>query len=309
MEPRAAMGGEFLFRNDAEVEYLKLCLDITIYWVGSVFDIAEGVIDFFEQSMEVVGKDTKYFETETMGGARPVRPDTMSLIPFWFAKTKSRRSIYMLFLESGPKPDLPSDKAFSLRAIEAMRDPPVGAVRLILPVATIGQSATAFIELAKRLVRKLKFASGHGGYSVNWNETGDFGFDAEQKMFQLSHRYPGIDLPSFTCTLHDIHTGFKRVNWLTFLGADLVEDLGDDLAPLRATKSPIVVHDLPHGLMIQAGPRPETGDVNRRQFLPLYREVGRAIASARMPNHPAFLMNGSAYDEDASAAWLSRFDR
>ena len=51
---------------------LKLCLDVTLYWTGSAFDHVDGIVDFYNQSMEIIGKNVTFYRTETMKSARPV---------------------------------------------------------------------------------------------------------------------------------------------------------------------------------------------------------------------------------------------
>ena len=63
---------------------------------------------------------------------------------------------------------------------------------------------------------------------------------------------------------------------------------------------------LTNGVVIQAGPRPETGDVNRRQTLPLYHNVGKAVAKLRVNEHLPFIPDPK--DEQATEKWLARFD-
>ena len=87
---------EFISHED---EYMKLCFDITVYWTGSVFERVDGVLDFYQQAMKIIGKDITCYKTETMRGARKIKTDTLDLIPFWLTKAPKRREIYM-FLSS-----------------------------------------------------------------------------------------------------------------------------------------------------------------------------------------------------------------
>ncbi|HRB18150.1 MAG TPA: DUF3396 domain-containing protein [Nitrospira sp.] len=286
---------------------LKVCLDITVYWTGSVFQHGAGVLDFYRQSMELLGKHIKHYETETMGGACPVDADSLHLLPFWIEGTKARRSIYALFLESASEPNVPSTRAFSFRAWEA-REVPVGMMRLVLPTDFFGKEPVAFVDLTKRLVRKLLFESGHAGYALNHYERGPFEHDALEAMYVLSRKYPGLDIPSPTSTLFVISEGLKRVNWLTLLGSSLSDRLGGVVKLKNEMGEEIDVYALDHGVLIQAGPEPEIGDVNRRGWLPFYHHVGRVLAPIRAKNHPGFFMHGMDFDEEATEEWLARFD-
>lgn len=293
--------------SPAEQVYVVLCLDVTVYWNGSMYDHAEGILHFYDQAMAVIGREVTFYKTETMENARPVNEETLGLLPLWLEQSEEDRDIFMLFLESGVKRNVPSERAFALQVLEGEGDEnKVGGIRLVLPIDFIDGGVEPFLELAKKLVAKLHFDSGHGGYTVNWDEI-ESDYDAEQILARLSRRYPGIDIPDMGGTHYAIPTGLKRVNWLTFLGAMRVERFGGTDVLREALSDEIVVHDLPTGVMIQAGPAPGTGDVNRDQGLDAYHEVGRLLAPLRSPDHPPFIPSGED-DEEATEEWLGWFD-
>jgi hypothetical protein len=294
---------EFVFQKDG-VDYLKLCLEVTVYWASSIYDQVEGILDFYEQSLGLLKKDLRQYITK--GVLRRVKKDSFEILPLWLTKPKARHNIMTLTLDGATTRDGASDRAFILRAIESKK---TGLVRLVLPVDFFATSATPFVELAKSLVRKLNFSFGHAGYSVNWNDWGDLSHKAELELYPLGRRHPGIDLPNLNGMLFVIPKGIKCINWLTFLNADYCEQLGGWAQLHEDLGKDIIVHELPTGVMIQAGERPEIGDVNRRRRLPLYRKVGKVLASLRSPTHPPFLkLGGLIAEDDATQEWLARFD-
>jgi Protein of unknown function (DUF3396) len=103
--------------------------------------------------------------------------------------------------------------------------------------------------------------------------------------------------------------GIKCINWLTFLNAVHVERLGGVERLKRDLGADVPVRSLEGGVMVQAGPQPQIGDVNRQQDLPLYRRVGRVLAPVRSREHPAFLRREGVPSREATQKWLSRFDR
>jgi len=294
---------EFVFQKDG-VDYLKLCLEVTVYWAGSIYDRVDGILDFYEQSLGLLKKDLRQYLT--MGVPRRIKKDTFEILPLWLTKPKARHDIITITLDGATTRDGASDRAFILRAIEPNK---VGLLRLVLPVDFIVASATPFLELAKSLVRNLDFSFGHAGFSFNWNDLGNLSHKAELELYPVGRRHPGIDLPNLNGMLFVIPKGIKCINWLTFLNAEYCERLGG-LAQLREDLGKdINVHVLPKGVMIQAGERPEIGDVNRRRRLPRYRKVGKVLTPLRSPTHPPFLkVGGLIADDDATQEWLARFD-
>jgi len=97
------------------------------------------------------------------------------------------------------------------------------------------------------------------------------------------------------------------VNWLTFLGAEYMDKLGGIERLKKALDKEIVCDRVSDGIIIQAGPQPETGDVNRRLTLPLYHEVGKSVAKLRAKQHMALIPSEEDADQ-ATSKWLARFD-
>jgi hypothetical protein len=306
MSREAQLFEQFHFQKNG-TDYLKLCLDVTVYWVGSVFDRVEGVLDFYQQSMEFLRDHTRFYVTETMGDAEPVRDDTAELLPFWL-RTPHRRDIYILRLESAPNPHASSDRAFEFRALE-FHDPPRGALRLVLPPDLVGESASPFVERARKLVRRLRFSSGHGGYAINWNKLGLLRTEAKSKLPFIAGRFPGVDLDDASAALYAIPNGIKRVNWLTLLNPECCDRFGGVDALRTALGDDVPVYTLENGALIQAGPRPLLGDTNRQEALPHYHRVGRVLAPLRSPSHPAFIREGVVPSEELTEQWLAWFDR
>jgi hypothetical protein len=296
-----------LTQSEKGIVFLRPCLDVSCYWAGSAFEHAGGIVHFYQRSLKVIGKKLTLYRTETMSKARPLKKDSLGLIPFWFEQTKSRRDIYMLYLESSPKEGEVSDHAFALHAVEAKGEE-VGFVRLILPVDFIEKEKLSFIDLTKELVQELEFDSGHAGYSLNWNTSRRFADSAKAFMGTLRGRYPGLDLSHPGNTKYIAGKGIKCVNWLTLINEDSVKRLGGKKKLAAALGKGVVVHEVPHGAIIQAGPTPQIGDVNRRETLPIYHQVGRVLAPLRSAAHPAFLKVGPLVSQSASNEWLARFD-
>ena len=291
------------------VVFLRPCVDVVCYWRGSAFDNVEGILDFYAKSLQLVGDSLVYYQTETIGAPRKLRKDTLGLLEFWLKKTKSRRDVYVLQLESGALAEDVSDRAISFQAIEAGDDESTGFIRLMLPIGFVGAGATPLIELAKNLFERIEFNFGLAGYSLNWNEMGRFAEKATTAMADIRKRYPGLDLADPGSSQYVESGSIKCGNWLTMLGTACVKRLGPTTKWQARLGENVAVHALPVGTMIQAGPAPDIGDTNRRQNVPLYHQVGKVLAPLRDPEHPAFLTVDGEDDDDATNEWLARFDK
>jgi len=295
------------FRED-DLVYLMPCLDITLYWSGSPFGrsdgLREGIVAFYNRCIETIGGDFKLYRTETMTRDRPIKKDTFGLVPLWFQGTSTRRDIYSLLLESATKPEESSDRAFALEVC-----PLNGFIRLVLPLSFIDDSTEKFLDLAKELGQILPFDFGLAGVSMNWRSSGDYDLQAVQTMHLLAKRYPGLELSDPAGTAYIVSKGIKCVNWLTFLNVASCERLGGVSTLMQAFDQNVVVHTLDqHGAIIQAGPAPVLGDVNRQESLPLYHQVGKVLAPIRSQEHPRIFGPDGIPDDDATNEWLARFD-
>lgn len=290
-------------------EYMSLCLDVTVYWLGQMRVKRRGILSFYRSSLELIGPSLRTYETEEMAGALALTEDALSLIPRW-CDDPEEREIRSLVLESRDEANMPSDKAIQFYAVRFKKDF-VGAFRLVLPCSFIDGSPRSLEALCHRLVSGFEFHSGHSGYSINWDPKGPFANLARRRMGMLALRYPCIDLPDILCTLMAIRHGIKRVNWITLLGESLVHSIGDLGALMsRLQGTSIRLEMIEHGVMFVAGSEPVVGDVNHSEPIDSYRDVGRLVSVIRTQVHPPFLGSASqVIDEMRTRDWLGYFDR
>jgi hypothetical protein len=286
------------------IEFMKLCVDVTLYWRGSAYDHTAGILHFYREALSLLRPRLKYYEREDMEGAMPIAHDTLDMLPNWLAGADPTKDIFALDLETNSVPNMPSDMALSFWAVE-YPDEPAGMIRIVLPTAVAEESPSALINQALLLARDLRFHSGQAGYTLNWDFQGDYAVDARKQMSVLSRRFPAIDVPEAPATLMAIPTGMKRINWVTFVGNSLMEEKGFDASDLQ----PLDTRPLPHGIAVVAGDKPRLGDVNRQEDLSAYHEVGRALATLRSPDHPPLIPDSQGDpQDDRTEEWLSYFD-
>ena len=146
-------------------------------------------------------------------------------------------------------------------------------------VAIVGH----FLELSSLLPA----SSGYASLALNWTDSSQIA--VEQFAWPLAKRHPGLDLHDPSATSFDLHSRVRNAYWLTILGHEQLAALKLTPAALRERLGPeILVHDLPHGVAIQAGEAPELGDVNRGERLPLVRKVAKVIEPILYRPHAYF---------------------
>jgi hypothetical protein len=299
---------EDLIFVDSDVEYLKLTIDMTVYWTGAVTEHREGIMVFYEKAMGCLGNQFTHYETAQMTGFRTIDSYALNLIPDWTNRPEGDGEFRSLKLEGSGVPNVPSDTALGFWSVP-FKDRRVGALKLVLPVG-FGIETDRLRTLGTDLAGKLRLHSGHMGYSVNWDYRGRYALRCRRAMGWLARRFPGIDLPDVHCTMMALPYGIKRISWLTLVGKAYVTKLGGiDCLSESIADARVGLELLPHALLIEAGQAPGIGDVNRRERLEAYHSVGRAVSSIRSRRHPPFLASAHApIDEDLSAEWLAHFD-
>lgn len=172
-------------------------------------------------------------------------------------------------------------------------------LRFELP-ASAAESPEQTVELALQVAECIPFSVGTCGYGLSHWHGDRF---AVAQVYQLLPRYLGLDHSSKT-PREWIKGRTPAPNWLTFIQADLFEELGGDQACM--TYAPDTkVSRLKTGTMIRAAKFPPVGDVNRGAS-----DIGTLPGVARFlkPKRtriPFLRSAGVALDV---TAWLSRFD-
>lgn len=282
---------------------LRLGLDVVLYFQGEFPGHAEGLLHFYRRALEYIRKDVTFYALDGSNNFKKIKKDVFDMPVFWASGEAAPRAKYGLDLECGSEKDNVSDKAFSLYDANFFR---TGHIRLVLPLEFVAESVQPFIELAKDVSSKLNFIYGHAGYAVNMYHH----FNSQEEslpVYAISQRFKGIDLGRPLTFEGKAPKGIKSINWLTFLGGPMVERLGGRSALRNALGSENPVHELPHGVMIQAGAEPGFGDVNHREGLPHYHQVGRVLKPLRIPLDVLQRTNHIG-GMDNTRKWLARFD-
>lgn len=296
---------ELTFEADGAA-FARLCIDLTFYWRGSMYDRADPLADAYRRALTAVKGGIVYFETGSMAGAKKLKADSLDMVPFWLQKAKRREDIYMMLLKGGSSADEPSDLALQFFADEE-EDPPAGALSVSIPVAATDRP-DSIDTLMREIADCADFESGHCGYSLSWEPNADSASDAKARMLGIAGRFHGVDLPELSTTVLAIQRSnapsIKTIQWLTFLGASVVERFGGAVLLRKALPASVAVQELRNGLLLRACAAPTVGDVNRRADLSELKAIGQVLSPLRLTRHaPIF---GT---DDQMADWLSRFDR
>jgi hypothetical protein len=157
-------------------------------------------------------------------------------------------------------------------------------------------------ELALELAQGLPFNSGHAGLTLLFPDTL---FGATAAVREEALRYPGLDLADVNNSSYSIGTRVRGVHWMNFLGQPVLGELGG-AANLRARlrSSSTTVQELEgERAVVTLGPWPESGDLEKGQTLPAYRELANVLAPWRYEER--FRFHG--FSDKDMRRWQRRF--
>jgi len=99
------------------------------------------------------------------------------------------------------------------------------------------------------------------------------------------------------------------VYWLSLLGTELARHLGGFVQLRTELPTPIIVEQFQDDkIIIQLGPEPEVGDVNRQTDFPLHRQLARILEPVlHMPIRNYFADRDGESDPQAMHEWHRRF--
>lgn len=246
-------------------------------------EIADGVGALYERYLRFVGPGTLRWMHDRGVGCRPFTELARARVRSKLSSARAEAGAgYQLTLQdtSDTEP-VPSHRfryiGAARRASFCHRTRWASSVEVWLPASFPEvHGYGAFVEAVAELAECVPFSCGYCSLSINYEDW--FALQAESCTRGLARRHPGLDFkdtPTTSCTIGDAVRG---AYWLTLLGETPLEQLALDAPAIQAALgSEFTVLTLPNGVLIRAGEKPEVGDVNRGQTLPLVRRVAALI--------------------------------
>ncbi len=184
-----------------------------------------------------------------------------------------------------------------------------------MPASWVSNANDLIVTTTLRWCNTLKPGHGTAGLSIILDE-GAAKAPQSRLSFPIIKRFPGLDFPNLgewsSEVRHEKKRWIRTINWLTILDDKFVAELGG----LERVKSELgddcPIHLWNGGIIIQAGPEPETGDVNQGLIPEAYRKVARLTKPLRfesLKGRISLLNPPPPLDHiEESLKWLRRFD-
>jgi Protein of unknown function (DUF3396) len=299
-------------RLGQDVTLLSPVLGINFY-LGSTD--AEAVAQLYDEAMKLIQPELTHYIAENMKRPAKITSKALGMIPTWMKRPKDGYAydwnayggtdlgcsgpgleffvVYRPFVSaelmrkrleaatkmSGAGGEIPG---YGIR----------GSIRLMLPVDHPLAEASALSAWLQslELVRRGAFDAVECSYGLSaWTH---LSAEAAQREKAFCSRYPGLDAfrasqagqVRVDLSYPSLIPLIKRAAWTNVLHELTVRALGgaDAIRQQLADTPQIRIVPLEHGLMLQAGERPELGDLNRGDTLPLLRKVARVIRPVRV---------------------------
>lgn len=157
-----------------------------------------------------------------------------------------------------------------------------------------------YVQHCIAAVAGIKFKSGIGGFSFNYEDV--YINSNSHLQNPVMARYQGVNV--INPWRYRKMDGVPTVNWLTLVSSADIERLGGWDALAARVRDPVLLHRLPHGAMLQAGPQPLLGAVNQQERLDAYFAVGELLSPVKSTIE---LQSKAGGGRPEATAWMHRF--
>lgn len=287
------------------------CMEIMALSIIPKADEAAGYARFYEAFAKRYGDRLRYYQLSDSTKWKKVLPKDVHKVSGWFSDARSLAepllgiTVHMHDIADEPRPPL-----FEMMFDHIYPDYPRGMFRIALPIDAVSRDATDVLDLVDDAMAEFPVHWGSAGYAFYW-ETNDTKIDnfANQWLGRHLAKHPGLSTGNLMEFGLFVEQGLASIGWLTFVGDALIEKLGGRQALEAASKSVGVgLRPYTKGVALQAGSVPELGNINRKQRLDRFHEVGRILEPIFATDRALENLSVDGFDDpDKELAWLKRF--
>jgi hypothetical protein len=189
-------------------------------------------------------------------------------------------------------------------------DNDLGFLHISFPLLWFAEPAAGtFPDYVVKLCRKIRPLSGYAGLGVLESPEGYTQDKFQPIVREIAERFPGLEIEAPVEHTLNLRKGIKGVNWLTILSDRWIKEM-DGLDSLRARLGESFgFYPYEGGVVIQAGPKPQIGDVQANRWPQHYVKLAKVLKKIQVKDHHPFHFGGPGrMNHEATLAWLFRFD-
>ncbi len=299
------MAKEIRLSNDDDGLFLRDGFVIVFFCKKPFKDLAASYSQAFEHWLQVTPNEGKKWASvgANSDSYKPLTPQRLAAAHKELDPSKARTRELSAFEVGGPQ-ELNPDYRFAFVGDRAAKGTQVSFLEMRLPRSpTTEAEAAATIALAKQVGSLLPYSSGYASPALTW------GVESQQLSFaeeasKLAFRHPGYDLPLSAASRYEIGEKLRGTYWLNFIGPAALKKLGGEKGLRSRLDAAIGVEQVGDGLLLQAGPRPDAGDVNRKANLPLLRSLAKVLEPATLLDDES--LDNNFLEDGDSERWKRR---
>lgn len=254
---------------------------------------------------------------------KPYTQGILSVVDYVHQCDNSENMSFILDMYGDSNPDVATHYGVSLFAssmqASPIRDHPA-YFSAVFPFSWLSDKSGegAFQSLMHQWCKVLKPFHGYAGFGAiqSMDET-------EKKrtghlLYPLISRFPGLEVDKPGTIASKMTKGpasltIKGVNWLTALDDQCFEQLGGRESVLSGLGEGFSFYPYEGGMLIQAGPVPQLGDVNQQHIPKYYQQLARKLKPIRMifPHGHSLIKSPNPAERsntEVTNQWLARFD-
>jgi hypothetical protein len=289
---------------------VRCCIALTAsmyFREGHTLEARERLVAAWEAYRQAAGDSLIWGGDPKTSRAKKVRGTPILDVRSWMPRVSLRDAFEPAF-HGGERKDDASPFQFMALA-ETLMAGELSSVTFALPLSWPARHEPgAYVRLVLDIASKLRPVHGYAGLGIALSLMESGSSDDMSYAVPLAKRFRGLELDFAHMQTRDVMDGIKGVNWLTILDESWVERLGGRDALAAALGTEIILHAYEGGLVIQAGPHPQFGDVNRAEPMPHYERVAAVLKPIRITELSP-LAHWYGMDRERTAEWLRRFDR
>ncbi|MCF6204536.1 MAG: DUF3396 domain-containing protein [Methylococcaceae bacterium] len=172
------------------------------------------------------------------------------------------------------------------------------------------QPAGFFQDFVHGWCKRLSPYHGYGGLGLIRSVDSGYARLAEPLVYLLIRRFPGLEIDDPSS--HKIYCveGIKGINWLTILSDTFLQKLGGKAALQSQLDDDFIFYDFLGGVMIQAGPFPQIGDMEQGNIPKQYQKLYHLVKSVQTDNYNAGYIDTpeGVNAKEFALQWLHRFE-
>ncbi len=299
------MTKEIRLSNDDDGLFLRDSFILVFFCKTPFKDLAAAFNRVFEYWLETTPEEGRKWASvgSSADEFKPLTPQRLAAARKEMDPAKSRNRDMTALDIGGPQEDNP-DYRFACVGNRDMQDEETNCLEIRLPRAPATEAEiAAALTLARQVGAMLPYSSGYAAPALVW------GVEGQQMAFsdeiaKLALRHPGYDVPYTMATAFDIGEKLRGAYWLNFIGPAALKKLGGEKGLRGKLDASIGIEKVGDGLLLQAGPKPEVGDVNRKANLPLLRSLAKVLAPVTLLDDGA--LDNNFLEEEDAVRWKRR---